>query len=280
MGSTLVDALELEEIGPRCFRAQNLPGTQGVVFGGQLLAQAIAAAARLSDGMTMKSMHTIFARGGDPERPLELRVEEIHRGRTFASAAVSISQGERLCTQSLLLLHHPDEDFVSYRDPSPDTPGPEQCPDTSGRDGWDVRIAGGVDVYDPDEVGPPDLNVWSRFNDVPDATWASQALLAYASDGFLIGAAMRPHPGVGMSLAHVSISTSVITQTLAFHDDFFAGDWLLLAHHSPHAGRGRSFGRADVFTQDGRLVASYEQENMIRAFTADRRPAPGERSKY
>jgi acyl-CoA thioesterase len=83
-----------------------------------------------------------------------------------------------------------------------------------------------------------------------------------------------------MSLAHVSISTSVITQTLAFHDDFFAGDWLLLAHHSPHAGRGRSFGRADVFTQDGRLVASYEQENMIRAFTADRRPAPGERSKY
>jgi acyl-CoA thioesterase II len=104
--------------------------------------------------------------------------------------------------------------------------------------------------------------------------------VGYASDGFLIGTAMRPHPGVGQALAHVAISTSVITQTLTFHDEFDASSWLLLAHHSPEAGRGRSFGRADVFTPDGRLVASFCQENMIRAFTDDRRPAAGERSKH
>ncbi len=48
----------------------------------------------------------------------------------------------------------------------------------------------------------------------------------------------------------------------------------------PHAGAGRSFGRADVFSADGQLVASFSQENMIRAFDADRAPATGERSKY
>ena len=37
----------------------------------------------------------------------------------------------------------------------------------------------------------------------------NQALLAYASDYSLLGTAMRPHEGVGQSMAHVSISTTV-----------------------------------------------------------------------
>ena len=122
----------------------------------------------------------------------------------------------------------------------------------------------GADISDPAAIGPPDLCVWSRFIDVPKEPWVSQALLAYASDGFLIGTAMRPHDGVGQALAHVSIDTSVIAQTLTFHRHFDAGNWLLASHHSPYAGQGRSFGRADVFTSDGNLVASYSQENMIR----------------
>src|ERR1700685_3171711 len=101
----------------------------------------------------------------------------------------------------------------------------------------------------------------------------SQALLAYASDGFLIGTAMRPHLGVGQALAHVSISTSVITHTLSFHEPFDPGQWLLLSQESQYAGRGRSYGRGTVFTEDGRLVASFVQENMIRDFPQGRAPA-------
>jgi len=44
-----------------------------------------------------------------------------------------------------------------------------------------------------------------------------------------------------------------------------AADWHLLAHESPYAGRGRAYGRAHVFAQDGRLVASYVQESLLRA---------------
>jgi acyl-CoA thioesterase II len=146
--------------------------------------------------------------------------------------------------------------------------------------GWEVRVDGDVDILDPGAVGPAELNVWSRFSRGPHDLATSQALVAYASDGFLIGTAMRPHEGVGQSLAHVSISTTVISQTLTFHDPFDASDWLLLAHESPHAGNGRSFGRANVHTEDGRLVASYSQENMIRAFAPDRRPAAGTTAKY
>jgi acyl-CoA thioesterase len=273
--------LRLEELGPDQFRAQNLPDTSGVVFGGQLLAQAVAATARSVPDRAVKSMHTIFARGGSPDQPLRLEVEQLHRGRTFVSAEVSASQGDRLCTRSLLLLDQPDDDFIVYSELPPRVAPPEECPPgLAVREGWEVRIVDGVNVSDPMATGPPELAVWSRFAEVPTDPWASQALLAFASDGFLVGTAMRPHHGVGLALAHVSVSTSVITQTLTFHSDFNASEWLLLVHHSPVAGRGRSFGRADVFTREGQLVASYAQENMIRAFSDDRRPAPGERSKY
>jgi acyl-CoA thioesterase II len=262
----LSGVLSLDEAGPDRYVGQNLSGSQAVIFGGQLLAQTIAAAARTHPDMSVKSMHTVFARGGSPDDAVLLEVDRLHAGRTFASAQVTIRQGERLCTQSLVLFDHPDADLIGHQDDPPDVAPPEECPARSpGLHGWDVRIPDGVDIADPDAVGPPELFVWSRFAGVSGDAWVSQALLSYASDGFLIGTAMRPHPGVGQALAHVSIATSVITQTLTFHDTFDAGDWLLLAHRSPFAGHGRSYGSADVFTQDGRMVASYVQENMIRA---------------
>jgi acyl-CoA thioesterase len=39
----------------------------------------------------------------------------------------------------------------------------------------------------------------------------------------------------------------------------------MLAHRSPVARHGRTFGRADVYTLGGSLVASYSQENLVRA---------------
>ena len=48
---------------------------------------------------------------------------------------------------------------------------------------------------DPDAVGPAELDVWTRFVGAPDDPVIDQALLAFATDGFLIGTAMRPHAG-------------------------------------------------------------------------------------
>jgi acyl-CoA thioesterase len=279
----MTGVLALDETGPDRYRGRNLSVTPGVIFGGQLLAQAIAAAASSVPEMHVKSMHTLFLRGGRPDEAVSLDVDRLHLGRTFGNLEVSIRQGDRLCTRSLVLLHRPDEELIAHQDHAPGVTAPDAWSSStsamSAATGWDVRVVDGVDISDPAAVGPPDLHVWSRFPGAPALGWMAQALLGYASDGFLIGTAMRPHAGVGQALAHVSISTSVISQTLVFHDTFDADEWLLLAHHSPYAGGGRSFGRADVFTVDGRMVASYSQENMIRAYSADSQPAPGERAK-
>jgi len=278
----LMGVLDLEPSGDGRFRAQNFAaGPGGVVFGGQLLAQTIVAGATADPSKEVKSVHTVFARGGALDQPLDIEVEPMHVGRALASATVTIRQGERLCTRSLVLLSAVEPDLIRHATPAPAVGGPSEAVPSPGEgDFWEVRVVGGVSLVDPDAVGPPELFVWSRFPGAEATGVLGQALLSYATDGFLIGTAMRPHPGIGQSMAHVTVSTSVLTHTLTFHEPVDAGAWHLLAHQSPYAGRGRSYGRADVFSEDGRLVASFVQENMIRSYPEGQGPPAGGRSKF
>lgn len=261
----LVGALRLEPVGPDRYRAGNAEAGHGVIFGGQLLAQSVIAGLAGHDGRSVKTVHTVFARSGRPDTPVEIAVDRMHDGRAFASSTVTISQGDRLCARSLVLLTADEPDFIRHADPVPATPGPDgAAPGGDGEGAWQIRMAGGVDVDDPDAVGPPDLDVWSRFAGAPDDPAVDQALLAFATDGFLIATAMRPHPGVGQAQAHVTVATGVVSHTLTFHEPARAGQWLLLSHHSPYAGRGRCYGTANVFRADGALVASFAQDGMIR----------------
>ncbi len=278
----LLAALELEPRGDGRFRAGNFDtGLGGVVFGGQLLGQTIVAAATVDPSKEIKSVHTVFARGGALDQPLDIEVEPMHVGRALASATVTIRQGERLCTRSLVLLSAVEPDLIRHQADPPGVGRPDQATPSRGGEGfWELRVVDGVDISDPDAVGPAELFVWSRFPGAEAGGATGQALLAYATDGFLIGTAMRPHAGVGQSMSHVSISTSVLSHTLTFHEPIDPGAWHLLAHESPYAGRGRTYGRANVFTQDGRLVASFVQDNMVRDMPEGQRPAAGGRSKF
>jgi acyl-CoA thioesterase len=269
--SRLLDVLDLEATGPGRFRAQNFAeGPGNVVFGGQILAQTIMAAGTIDPTKALKSVHTIFARGADRDQPLDVEVEAMHVGRALASATVTVRQGDRLCTRSLALLSAEEPDLIRHATSAPDVGGPDDAPASHGIGAfWELRVVGAVDISDPEAVGPPELFVWVRFPGSVATGAAGQALLAYATDGFLIGTAMRPHAGVGQAMAHVSISTSVLSHTLTFHEPVEAGEWHLLAHESPYAGRGRTYGRANVFSVDGRLVASFVQDNMVRSFPKD-----------
>ena len=229
-----LEALTLEPVGDDRFRAGNLHSAHGVVFGGQLLAQSIMAGLAGQEGKAVKTLHTVFARGAAHDAPLDITVERMHAGRSVASSTVTISQGDQICTRSLVLLSAPEEDVIRHADERRSTSGPDDVADhVRGEEAWELGIVGNVDISDPELVGPPELDVWVRFAGAPDDPAIDQALVSYSTDGFLIGTAMRPHKGVGQSLAHVKISTTVLTQTLSFHDPFDASQWLLLAHESP-----------------------------------------------
>jgi len=262
---TFIDSMTLESIGPDTYTAPNAEPGHNVVFGGQLMGQSIMAAVAGKEGMYAKTLHIVFARAAKPELPVEIEVEPMHGGRTFASTTVTIRQGDRLCTRGIVLLTTDDDDLISHGEPMPDAGDPlDATPSKGSSDAWEIRYAGGVDINDPALVGPAELDVWTRFVGAPTDPAMGQALLAFATDGFCIATAMRPHEGVGQSLAHRTISTGVISHTITFHEPVDASGWMLLHNTSPYAGRGRAYGRGDAFSADGRHVASFVQDSMIR----------------
>jgi acyl-CoA thioesterase II len=264
-------ALVLEPTAADRYRGENLASGHAVVFGGQLLAQAIVAALRGHDGKSVKTLHTVFARGARPDLPLEIAVDPMHAGRTFVSSTVTIGQEGRLCSRSIALLHAADEDLIRHGDAPAHPSSPDEAKPVEYEPGaWEIRVVDGVDLNDPEAVGPAELDVWTRFAGATDETAVNQALLAFATEGFLIGTAMRPHAGVGQAQAHRTLSTGVVSHTLTFHEPFRVGEWLLVSHRSPYAGGGRGYGRADVFRADGQLVACFMQDGMIRPMPAAR----------
>lgn len=272
MTEQVPEALELRQIGDNRYAVPNEgdPEIHNVVFGGQLLAQMIMAATRHSDGKHVKTINAIFARAGRVDGDTEIEVDTIHSGRAFASHTVTVWQNEgRLCSRALVLAHADEPDVISHD---------VQCPTVAPPDLDQVRkgglvfptaemvIADGVDIVDSSlPARPAALDVWYRSTETPDQRALNQAVLAWATDGFLIGTAMLPHEGVGQDRAHVDLSTGVVDHTLTFHRPFSLGDWVLMAHESPFAGGGRSYGRCHIFDAEGRLIASYVQDNMIRA---------------
>jgi acyl-CoA thioesterase-2 len=263
---TFVDAFTLEPDGPDHYLAHNLQLGHAVVFGGQIIGQSLLAGLAGQQEKRVKTVHTVFARGASPDAPLELTVDRMHAGRAVASSSVTVSQGDTLCARSVVLLTANEPDVIRHADTPPRASKPDDVADHVRQTGaFEVGVVGDVDINDPDQVGPAELDVWVRFPGAPDEPGINQALLAFANEGFLIGTAMRPHPGIGQSQAHKTLSTGVLSHTLTFHESYRAAEWHLLAQHSPYAGGGRSYGAGDVFTAGGGLVASFVQDAMIRA---------------
>jgi acyl-CoA thioesterase len=269
--SELLEVLRMHPSGEGELRAASADLTGGpVVFGGQLLAQSIVAGASVDPAKDVVSAHIVFAKGARAGEELRVRVEPMSTGRSFSSATVTVFQRdersgeERLCTRAVVLLAAPVEDLVRHHDPMPTVAAAKPGRSAHRAAFWETDVVGDVDVSDPALVGPPELDVWTRFVGAPDDPLLSCALLGFASDGYLIGAAMRPHAGIGQSMAHRELSTSVIAHTISFHEPFRASEWLLLHQRSSWAGAGRSVGEGLVYTEDGRLVAGFTQENMIR----------------
>jgi acyl-CoA thioesterase-2 len=237
------------------------------VFGGQLLGQFIAAARSLCPDKTVKSLHTVFAREGRADQPVTFEAIRHHDGRSFATLTITGRQQTEdgdarvLATSSICM--HVVEDGPEHQDVADVGPviGPEHrlaldlIP-------WDTRA---VDDLNLTTIGPPDFEFWMRTPDVDPAL--APALAAYATDLTLIGTALRPMDGLGQRGNGTQFTSAVTSHTLWFHRPFRTDEWLLLRQHSPLLAHGRCFGRGDILTENGMLVASYGQEALVRVAT-------------
>ncbi len=253
---------------------------RAVVEGSQMLGQAIVAAGRHAPGRRTVSAHMVFLRPADAARPLALDLDELSAGRTFTTLAVHAEQDGRRCATGTLLLDATAPDLIRHAVAPPDVPGPyESEPYDMGVTGRDVRIVDGAYTDDPDApVGPPTLDAWVRFRDVPDDGYLHAALLAQFTGHMSIAAALRPHAGVGQREAHRSLSTAINAIGLSLHGDVRADRWMLYRHHATFAGDGMTHAECRVHDEAGALLASFTVDAMVRRFAGGTTPGDDRRA--
>ena len=237
-----------------------------VIEGGQLLGEAIVAASKTVSGQRVTYASMIFSRAARFDQAHEIEVDVLRRGRGFSTLATRTLQEGKLCTAGLLLLDAGAADALRGSAAPPDVPPPETCPHLDlGVTGRELRTVD--DAYRRHgEVGPAEIFTWARFRDAPAHAYLHAALLAQSTTHWTIAAAMRPHEGVSEAQAHVTLSTGILATTIAFHDEVDVTEWLLYANPAIYAGRGQVQGEGRVFARDGRLVASYTVQAMVREF--------------
>jgi acyl-CoA thioesterase-2 len=236
------------------------------VFGGQILAQMIAAASTASPDKVVKSLNVLFPREGDTSKRMEYAVEKLQDGRTFGTTSITATQDGKVISAATVSMHVLEESPLHRSDSPPAGVGtPTQADEIeNAMIPWELRVVGGVDLA-AKEKGPAEYQMWMRATGAADLPLSvQQALLAHATDLTIIGTALRPFEGVSQADSTVTLHTAVTAHSIWFHQPFSMDDWLLLAQTSPVVSGGRAFGRGDVFTAKGEVVASFAQESMIR----------------
>lgn len=267
--SDLPELLELTEVGERRYRVfQPSEYTEGrdVVYSGQLLGQMLMVSDVASGaGKAPRSIHCVFARAGTYSKPIELTVESMQSGRTWASDTVTAVQDGKLLARSIVLLSSTDPDLMRH-DPAmpPAVARPEdlEAGPRPGFPGSELRPVPGDLTLD----GVPVHMAWHRFERPIGSQAANQAVLAWSTCGEVIGVAMRPHRDtVRIEDAHRTLSTGVIGHTVHFVDGIDVSQWLLIVTEGTKAAGGRVYGSGSVFTADGALVAAFHQDSMAKA---------------
>jgi acyl-CoA thioesterase-2 len=282
----LLGILDLEELDQNLFRGTSPADGWQRVYGGQVLGQALVAAARTVAGdRPAHSLHGYFLLGGDPKHPIIYQVEHTRDGGSFTTRHVKGIQHGRIMF-SMSASFHKVEPGLEHQAAMPDVPAPEDLPSVASlmsrmldelpagmRDYWrrerpiDMRP---VDLsrYLAREARPPQQAIWMKASGtLPDDPKVHDCVLAYASDFTLLDTALIAH---GRLLFDRDLQLASLDHALWFHRPFRADEWLLYAQDSPSGSGARGFCRGQFFSRDGQLVASVCQEGLIRTVSPER----------
>jgi acyl-CoA thioesterase-2 len=276
---TLLTILDLEQLEMNLYRGLSPQVGWQRVFGGQVIGQALVAAARTVEGRAAHSLHAYFMREGDPAVPIIYEVDRIRDGQSFATRrVVAIQHGQAIFSMSVSF--QIDEPGLDHQIEMPKAPPPEELPSEAELQRLYLdRATEGVRKYwerpRPIELRPVDLRhflsrdkleptqlVWVRATGaLPDDPNVHRAVLAYASDMTLLDTALFAH---GRMIFDRDLQAASLDHALWFHRPFRADEWLLYSEDSPSASGARGFTRGSLFSRDGKLVASVAQEGLIR----------------
>lgn len=273
----VIALLRLDRLGDDLFRGfSNDIGTPAV-FGGLVLGQALMAAGRTVPTHAVHSLHGYFIRPGDKAAPILYTVDRTRNGASFSTRSVTASQGGKVIFQMLASFQRAEAGLEHQR-AMPAAPRPEWLDDDDQHGFGEQPPGAAATPFGPQRAivfrtvgaapsGTPELNrapwqTWMRAaGRLPDEPLLHHALLAYASDFKLLGAALRRH---GLTPRPANLQSVSLDHAMWFHRDCRFDDWLLYEADTPSASHARALCRGSIFGRDGRLLASVAQEGLIR----------------
>ena len=284
----LLATIALIEVTPDVFEGKSHDYVGSRIFGGQVLAQAIMAAAHtLDQDKPCHSLHGDFLRGGDINQPVIYQVRRLRDGRSLSAREVTAIQykevrGKAPIEQvifSMIASFSPMEDGLAYQEDMPVYPPPEdllteqdlkeeyvgKVPDAlkarfMRRRHVEIKPVKPRNPINPEPMKPKQAN-WLRIRELGNQPVAiQQALLAFSSDFYLVGTGLMSH---GVSFMTSGLQAASIDHSMHFHREFDLNDWLLYDMWSDTTSNAKGLNHGQ-FWQDGKLVATVQQEGLMR----------------
>lgn len=284
----LLATVALIEVSPDVFEGKSHDYVGSRIFGGQVLAQAIMAASHTLDkDKPCHSLHGYFLRGGDINQPVIYQVRRLRDGRSLSAREVTAIQykevrGKAPVEQvifSMIASFSPMEEGLEYQEDMPVYPPPEDLLDEQDlKEKYVGKVPDALkarfmrhrhveikpikprDPIHPEPMKPKQAN-WLRIRELGKQPVAiQQALLAFSSDFYLVGTGLMSH---GVSFMTSGLQAASIDHSMHFHRDFDLNNWLLYDMWSDTTSNAKGLNHGQ-FWQDGRLVATVQQEGLMR----------------
>jgi acyl-CoA thioesterase-2 len=257
--TSLPELLSLERIEDDLFRTVVVSREPAGLFGGQVAAQALRAAAEtVPAGRQPHSLHGYFLSRGDASQRVLLTVSRDRDGGSYSNRRVIAVQNGKVIFNMAASFHRHEDGPVYQAHAAPEVEAPEELPDSERR--MPMR---GVQLRIPSQPQPGQewpSRVWIRSRHALATDIMHACALTYVSDMFT-GHSAVPELVIGGPLTSIDHS-------LWLYRPVPLDEWVLM-ELQPEAGYGgRATYSGRIFSREGTLCAGIAQETLFRSSTA------------
>lgn len=257
--------------GPDTFVGTGPRYPWGGLYGGQIVAQALRAAAFSVDaGFQPHSIRAYFIRPGDHTEPVRYEVDRTRNGRSFLTRRVIARQAIGAILNAECSFQRPEQSAMLQSVACPGVPEPDGIENTSFSPHFDRRFVEQSDVTGSSRDGAGRVTAWMRVTDpVPESVdphepFLDQCWLAYVSDDLASDTVRAAHLTVYEGDPDQRVGGISLDHTIWFHRPMRADRWHLHDFTCHHYTGARGLAIGHVFDQDGVHVATVAQEVLLR----------------
>jgi acyl-CoA thioesterase II len=281
---------DLHEIAVDSYRAAPIHSGLPRLYGGQIGAQSLlAAAATVDSTRPAHSVQTSFLHAGSDTQSVTYDVDRVRDSRSMSTRVVTARQDGRMLATTVASFHAaassdsaaPIEHEWPQGDPVNPLPDPDTLPSRraslSERYGAEIPAQAGprwpVDLRYVDHIpwsdsaAPPRNRVWLKAIGYPrQIAGADVAALSFATDLPMFEPVYFP---TGMAwhdmVGHTTLLGATLNHSVWVHRPARVDDWLVFEQFAPIAHGYRAFCRGELRTRSRQLVASIAQEMVFVA---------------